>query len=164
MSLAAGDAGLQVDHPGIGCGVAEHVQRVTPGARTSWPRDQAVSTFRRADAGPRVTGSFTRSVTLPEGADTEHITAGYDKGMLQVTVPVPQAKGQAAASRSAAPESGPQVTGVGGHSQRPLRARHSWGLSRRGAAGQVRASKPANGWSWCRRPMASASSGATDST
>jgi HSP20 family protein len=37
-------------------------------------------------------GSFSRSVTLPRGADTEHITAGYDKGILQVSVPVPEAK------------------------------------------------------------------------
>jgi len=39
-------------------------------------------------------GSFTRSVTLPKGADTEHITAGYDQGILQVTVPVPEAKAE----------------------------------------------------------------------
>jgi HSP20 family molecular chaperone IbpA len=36
-------------------------------------------------------GSFTRSVTLPEGADTEHITARYDKGILEITVPVAEA-------------------------------------------------------------------------
>ena len=39
-------------------------------------------------------GSLTRSVTLPERADTEHITARYDKGILQVTVPVPKAKAE----------------------------------------------------------------------
>lgn len=39
-------------------------------------------------------GSLTRSVALPEGADTEHVSASYDKGILQVTVPVPQAKGE----------------------------------------------------------------------
>jgi len=37
-------------------------------------------------------GSFTRSVPLPDGADTDHITASYDKGILQVTVPVQTAK------------------------------------------------------------------------
>ena len=37
-------------------------------------------------------GSFTRSVTLPEHADTEHVTATYDKGILEVSVPVPEAK------------------------------------------------------------------------
>ncbi|MGA3155245.1 MAG: Hsp20/alpha crystallin family protein [Streptosporangiaceae bacterium] len=33
-------------------------------------------------------GSLTRSVTLPEGADPEKITAKYDKGILEVSVPV----------------------------------------------------------------------------
>jgi HSP20 family molecular chaperone IbpA len=37
-------------------------------------------------------GSFTRSVALPDGADTEHITATYDKGILQVSVPMREAK------------------------------------------------------------------------
>jgi HSP20 family protein len=33
-------------------------------------------------------GEFTRSVRLPASADTEHITAAYDKGILEVTIPV----------------------------------------------------------------------------
>jgi HSP20 family protein len=37
-------------------------------------------------------GSFTRSVALPQRADTEHVTASYDKGVLEVSVPVPEAK------------------------------------------------------------------------
>ena len=37
-------------------------------------------------------GSFDRSVTLPERADAEHITARYDKGILEVSVPVAEAK------------------------------------------------------------------------
>ncbi|HXZ75353.1 MAG TPA: Hsp20/alpha crystallin family protein [Streptosporangiaceae bacterium] len=37
-------------------------------------------------------GSFTRSVVLPDRADTGHITATYDKGILEVSVPVPEAK------------------------------------------------------------------------
>jgi HSP20 family protein len=40
-------------------------------------------------------GSLTRSVTLPEGADTEHITATYEKGILRVSVPIPQTKAEA---------------------------------------------------------------------
>jgi len=35
-------------------------------------------------------GSLTRSVTLPEGADPDKITAIYDQGILTVTVPVPE--------------------------------------------------------------------------
>jgi HSP20 family protein len=37
-------------------------------------------------------GSLVRSVTLPAGADTEHIIASYNKGILEITVPVPEAK------------------------------------------------------------------------
>jgi HSP20 family protein len=37
-------------------------------------------------------GSFTRSVSLPARADIEHITASYDKGILEVTVPVPETR------------------------------------------------------------------------
>lgn len=33
-------------------------------------------------------GSFVRSVTLPAGADEDAIKAGYDKGILTVSVPV----------------------------------------------------------------------------
>ncbi len=35
-------------------------------------------------------GSLTRSVSLPEGADADKITASYDKGILTVTIPVPE--------------------------------------------------------------------------
>jgi HSP20 family molecular chaperone IbpA len=35
-------------------------------------------------------GSMTRSISLPEGADPDKITATYDKGILEVTVPVPK--------------------------------------------------------------------------
>jgi HSP20 family protein len=37
-------------------------------------------------------GSYDRSVTLPERADTEHIKARYDKGILEVSVPMPEVK------------------------------------------------------------------------
>ena len=33
-------------------------------------------------------GSFTRSISLPAGAYPDKITAKYDKGILEVTVPV----------------------------------------------------------------------------
>jgi HSP20 family protein len=34
-------------------------------------------------------GAFTRSVPLPAGANADDITADYDKGILTVSVPVP---------------------------------------------------------------------------
>jgi HSP20 family protein len=39
-------------------------------------------------------GSFTRSVVLPGRADTEHVTAAYDKGILEISVPVPEEKAE----------------------------------------------------------------------
>jgi HSP20 family protein len=33
-------------------------------------------------------GAFSRQVSLPEGADEDHITATYDKGVLTVDVPL----------------------------------------------------------------------------
>jgi HSP20 family protein len=35
-------------------------------------------------------GSMTRSISLPEGSDPEKITAKYDKGILEITVPMPK--------------------------------------------------------------------------
>ena len=37
-------------------------------------------------------GSLTRSVRLPAKADAKHVTARYEKGILEVSVPVPEAK------------------------------------------------------------------------
>jgi HSP20 family protein len=47
-------------------------------------------------------GSMHRSVRLPAGADEEHITATYDKGILEVTVPL-----------TAAPPTGRTITVTG---------------------------------------------------
>jgi HSP20 family protein len=37
-------------------------------------------------------GSLTRSVRLPAKADAKHVTARYEKGILDVSVPVPEAR------------------------------------------------------------------------
>ena len=36
-------------------------------------------------------GSFRRSVRLPQGVDADAITASFDKGVLEITVPKPEA-------------------------------------------------------------------------
>jgi len=38
-------------------------------------------------AAERPQGSFTRQLTLGEGVDSEHLTAGYADGVLHVTIP-----------------------------------------------------------------------------
>ncbi len=40
----------------------------------------------------RASGSFSRSLTLPEGVDAERITANFDRGVLEVRIPKPEAR------------------------------------------------------------------------
>src|ERR1700757_76385 len=40
----------------------------------------------------RASGAFTRTLTLPEGVDPAAITATFDKGVLEVRIPKPEAK------------------------------------------------------------------------
>jgi len=51
---------------------------------------------RRQDNGPYRSefryGSLTRAVRLPARVDAAEVTARYDKGVLEVTVPVPEVK------------------------------------------------------------------------
>jgi HSP20 family protein len=38
----------------------------------------------------RSTGSFARSLTLPDGVDPEAVTANFDRGVLEVQIPKPE--------------------------------------------------------------------------
>jgi HSP20 family protein len=38
----------------------------------------------------RASGSFSRSLTLPEGVDPESVTANFDRGVLEVRIPKPE--------------------------------------------------------------------------
>jgi HSP20 family protein len=38
----------------------------------------------------RASGSFSRSLTLPEGVDPEKISANFDRGVLEVQIPKPE--------------------------------------------------------------------------
>jgi HSP20 family protein len=38
----------------------------------------------------RAAGSFSRSLTLPEGVDPDAVTATFDKGVLEVRIPKPE--------------------------------------------------------------------------
>jgi HSP20 family protein len=40
----------------------------------------------------RVFGSFSRSLTLPQGIDPEAVTASFDRGVLEVSIPKPEAR------------------------------------------------------------------------
>ena len=38
----------------------------------------------------RASGTFSRSLTLPEGVDPESVAASFDRGVLEVTIPKPE--------------------------------------------------------------------------
>jgi HSP20 family protein len=38
----------------------------------------------------RAFGSFSRSLTLPKGVDAESVSAGFDRGVLEVRIPKPE--------------------------------------------------------------------------
>jgi HSP20 family protein len=40
----------------------------------------------------RAFGSFSRSLTLPQGVDPEALTATFDRGVLEVSIPKPEAR------------------------------------------------------------------------
>lgn len=56
------------------------------GERRSSTEDRKAGYYRVE----RSYGSFRRSVRLPEGVDAEAITATFDKGVLEITVPKPE--------------------------------------------------------------------------
>jgi HSP20 family protein len=50
-------------------------------------------------------GALSRTIALPEGADSDKISARYDKGILEITVPVPE-RGKAGPRQITVQESG----------------------------------------------------------
>ncbi|HEX3689783.1 MAG TPA: Hsp20/alpha crystallin family protein [Solirubrobacteraceae bacterium] len=80
---------LKADLPGLSesdvtIEVHDNVLTVS-GERRSEHEDRKAGYYRVE----RSYGSFRRSLTLPEGVDAEAVTATFDKGVLEVTVPKP---------------------------------------------------------------------------
>jgi HSP20 family protein len=51
--------------------------------RRKFEKEEKEENFRRVE---RLYGSFTRSFTLPSSVDAEHVSAYYDKGMLEINL------------------------------------------------------------------------------
>ncbi len=58
------------------------------GQRSEERRDRAEGYVRYE----RASGGFSRSLTLPEGVDPDSIGATFDKGVLEVRIPKPEAR------------------------------------------------------------------------
>jgi HSP20 family protein len=59
----------------------------------------------------RASGSFTRSLTLPEGIDPEKVRANFDRGVLEVRIPKPEQRKPRKVTISAGGESVKTIEG-----------------------------------------------------
>ena len=58
----------------------------------------------------RASGGFSRSLTLPEGVDSDSVHANFDKGVLEVSIPKPeQRKPRRVARAQSTARSGPDI-------------------------------------------------------
>jgi HSP20 family protein len=81
---------LRADLPGMGEGdVKIEVQDnvLTLSGERAFSTESKKDGFVRLE---RASGSFARSLTLPDGVDLDAISASFDKGVLEVRVPKPE--------------------------------------------------------------------------
>ena len=81
---------LRADLPGLDDGdvkleIADDV--LTLSGERKFEHEDRKEGFYRLERGA---GSFSRSLTLPEGVDAEKIAASFDKGVLEVRIPKPE--------------------------------------------------------------------------
>lgn len=85
-----GEYVLRADLPGVSeSDVKVEVQDgllTVSGARRS-EHEESHEGYRRVE---RASGSFSRSLRLPEGVDPQAIEASFDNGVLEVKIPKPQ--------------------------------------------------------------------------
>jgi HSP20 family protein len=81
---------LRADLPGLGEGdvnieVEDNVLTVSGERKTE--HETTKEGYHRVE---RAFGSFSRSLTLPEGVDADAVTAGFDRGVLEIRIPKPE--------------------------------------------------------------------------
>jgi HSP20 family protein len=77
---------LKIEVPGIDekdIDVRMENNTLTIHGERKFEKEEKEENFRRVE---RLYGSFTRSFTLPNSVDAEHVSANYDKGMLKITL------------------------------------------------------------------------------
>jgi HSP20 family protein len=83
---------LRADLPGLSDGdvniqLEDNVLTIS-GERNTEHEDQQEGYYRLE----RAFGAFSRSLTLPDGVDPDHVQARFDRGVLEITVPKPEQK------------------------------------------------------------------------
>src|SRR5881392_3339058 len=83
---------LKADLPGL----AEDDVNIEIRDNTLTISGERKSEYERKERGwyrvERSTGAFSRSLALPDGVDANGVTAGFDKGVLEVKIPKPEQK------------------------------------------------------------------------
>jgi HSP20 family protein len=77
---------LKIEVPGIDekdIDVRMENNTLTIHGERKFEKEEKEENFRRVE---RMYGSFTRSFTMPDSVDAEHVTADYDKGMLKINL------------------------------------------------------------------------------
>ena len=80
---------LRLDLPGIApeaVSIELDEQTLTISGERSSERETSKDGYTRVE---RASGSFRRSLSLPEGVDGDAITAGFEHGVLEIRVPKP---------------------------------------------------------------------------
>jgi HSP20 family protein len=81
---------LKADLPGLG----EEDVAIEIRDNTLTISGERRSEYERKERGwyrvERSTGSFSRSLALPEGVDADAVTAAFDKGVLEIRIPKPE--------------------------------------------------------------------------
>jgi HSP20 family protein len=83
---------LRLDLPGVSqdqVSIELDDQTLTISGERSFEHESSKDGFQRVE---RASGSFQRSLTLPQGIDPEAIAAGFENGVLEVTIPKPEAR------------------------------------------------------------------------
>jgi HSP20 family protein len=81
---------LRADLPGlnedeVNIEVEDNVLTISGERKTE--REERTEGYHRVE---RASGSFSRSLTLPEGVDPESVKASFDRGVLEVRIPKPE--------------------------------------------------------------------------
>ena len=80
------EAGSCKAQPPVG-NPSQFTLRTRPGFTIAEPMTCQRGSYIRIE---RASGSFSRSLTLPEGVDPDSVRANFDKGVLEVSIPKPE--------------------------------------------------------------------------
>lgn len=87
---AGGDLVLRADLPGLSeddVAIEINDNLLTVSGERNSEHEEKSESFYRAE---RAFGSFSRSLTLPDGVDPDAVSAKFDNGVLEVRVPKPE--------------------------------------------------------------------------